>query len=175
MSSSQVSSRNIRALDSFHGSFDGEAEEPSCIIEPASPLSFLCEISEKTIYAKVVHLKINNTSPNVVRSFSLFSQNNLLEFELSEGMILEHEVMDIKIKIRSSALTSYRRRLQEELQPLQEKLLVLIDRKHVNELEVRIDFISLIDDDSDEVVEKVPNRPKCKYCALEKGFSVHCL
>lgn len=183
-SPSQTSSRKSRTFDhSLHeGSFEEEEEELPCMIEPTSPLRFLCEISEKTIYAKVVHLKITNSSPNVVRSFSLFSQNNLLEFEVCEGMILEHEVVDIKIKIRSSALSSYRRHYKEggDLQPLEDKLLVLIDKKHVNELDVCIDFISLEEEEEEnsteeEKVKVSPKRPKCKYCALEKGYALHCL
>lgn len=181
-SPSQASSRKSRTLDhSLHDdSFEEEEKEFPCIIEPTSPLRFLCEISEKTIYAKVVHLKITNSSPNVVRSFSLFSQNNLLEFQMSEGMILEHEMMDIKIKIRSSALSSYQRQYKKEgdLQPLEDKLLVLIDKKYAHELDVCIDFISLEEEEEENSIEQVemsPKRPKCKYCALEKGYSLHCL
>lgn len=98
----------------------------------------------------------------------------MLEFEVTEGMILEHEVVDIKIKIQSNALSSYQKRQHEEFEPLHDKVLVLTDRQYVNELDVQIDFISLEDDDEEEI-EKAPKRPKCKYCALEKGFPLHCL
>lgn len=199
-SSHNTSSHGIRSLSnsSFHysssslphqqrgyssnNSNDSEEQHQSddyCTIEPTSPLHFLCEISPKTIYAKVVHLKITNPSSNSVRSFSLFSSKNLLEFEVNEGMILEHEAVDTKIKIQSSALLSYKRQQLplDEYPSLYDKILVLIDRQHVTELDVNIDFISLEDDEEEEKEQqqKGSDRPKCRYCALEQGYPLHCL
>lgn len=153
-------------------------------IEPSSPLHFLCEISPKTIYAKVVHLKITNRSSNSHKSFSIFSSKNLLESEVNEGTILEHETVDIKIKIQSSALSLYRRQQKplDDYPSIYDKILVLIDHQYVNELDVNIDFISLEDDDDEEEEEeekqqqpKSNGRPKCRYCAVEQGYPIHCL
>ncbi|MBM6387656.1 MAG: hypothetical protein JSY10_27365 [Paenibacillus sp.] len=152
-----------------------------CTVEPTS-LHFLCEMSPKTIYAKVIYLKITNTSPNHVRSFSIYSSKNLLEFETSQGMILEHEVVQVKVKVQSNALLSYRRQQTslDEYPSIYDKALVLIDHQHVTELDVNIDFMSL-DDDDDDVDDNNNNepkecdRPKCPYCALEKGYPLHSL
>ncbi|OAC97840.1 hypothetical protein MUCCIDRAFT_168000 [Mucor lusitanicus CBS 277.49] len=172
-------------------------------IEPASPLQFLCEMSPKTIYAKVIHLRIQNTSSTSVRSFSLFSAKNMLDFEMSEGLILEHEVVEIKIKIQSSALVQYQRQHchDNEYSSLSDKILVLIDHRHVNELDVNIDFMALQDPEQEEeekeeeqketsqaeALEKeqqqhllehnllLSHRPKCRFCALEKGYPLYSL
>jgi hypothetical protein len=166
------SSRQQRQM-SFINNY--EEEQNLCTIEPSYPLQFLCEISPKTIYAKVVHLKITNPSSNTW-SFSLFSSKNMLEFEINEGTILENEVVDIQIKIQSSALLSYRRQQPVgEYPSLHDRILVLIDRQYANELDVQIDFISLEEEEDDKKVEKQSGRPKCRYCALEKGYPLHCL
>ncbi|KAG2209286.1 hypothetical protein INT47_005578 [Mucor saturninus] len=169
------------SLSSFHSSRPTNSDE-ECTIEPAS-LHFLCEMSPKTIYAKVINLKITNPSPNTVRNFSIFSQGNLLEFEVNEGMILEHEVVQVLVKVRSNALLSYRRQQEplDEYPSLHDKVLILIDHQQVNQLEVSIDFMSLEDDDDEEEEEeeeeeeKECGRPKCRYCALEKGYPLHSL
>ena len=147
-------------------------DEPPCLIEPNSPLYFLCEISASTIYAKIVHLKITNSSPHRPRTFSLFSSNHLLEFEVTEGVILEHETVDVKIKTQSNALSPYRK--QQKYDSLMDKVLVLIDGQHATPLDVHIDFTA-IDQHEEENVIETPKRPKCKYCALEKGYPLHCL
>lgn len=92
-------------------------------------------------------------------------------------MILEHEVVEIKIKIQSSALLSYRRQQAplDEYPSLHDKILVLIDHQQVNQLDVNIDFMSLEDDDDDDDEQKECGRPKCRYCALEKGYPLHSL
>ncbi|CEP19884.1 hypothetical protein [Parasitella parasitica] len=173
------------------------APDVSYTIEPSSPLHFLCEISSKTIYAKVVYLRLQNLSLGSVKKFSLFSANNMLDFEMTNGLILEDETVEIKIKIRSGALVNYQRQQQQSdaYPSLSDKILVLIDHQHVNELDVIIDFMSLEDDeDEDEeeeeeeekeqepVENKEPldeqallqaNRPKCRFCALEKGYPLY--
>ncbi|KAI9362755.1 hypothetical protein BD770DRAFT_440702 [Pilaira anomala] len=180
----QCSSRRKTAstLSSFQNSISDRQEEQqeredACIIEPSS-LHFLCEMSAKTIYAKIIHLKITNPSSNNVRSFSIYSSKNLLEFEMDQGMILEHEVVQVKIKVQSNALLSHRRQQAslDEYPSIYDKVLVLIDHQHVTELEVNIDFMSLDDDDdNDDDQPKECDRPKCPYCALEKGYPLHSL
>lgn len=185
----QCASRQKTAstLSSFQNSISDRQEEEQqqqqeredvCIIEPSS-LHFLCEMSAKTIYAKIIHLKITNPSPNNVRSFSIYSSKNLLEFEIDQGMILEHEVVQVKVKVQSNALLSYRRQQAslDEYPSIYDKVLVLIDHQHVTELEVNIDFMSLDDDDNDDDDDqpKECDRPKCPYCALEKGYPLHSL
>ncbi|KAK4510677.1 Factor arrest protein 11 [Mucor velutinosus] len=187
-----------RAPSSSNTSTESSSHAPLSLyaIEPASPLQFLCEISPKTIYAKVIHLKIENTSSTSVRNFSLFSAKNMLDFEMSEGLVLEHEVVEIKIKIQSSALVQYQRQhyLKDDYPPLSDKILVLIDHRHVNELDVQIDFIALEDPDPEEVQQEtdateeldkerqqhvnehnllLSHRPKCRFCALEKGYPLY--
>ncbi|GAA5803068.1 hypothetical protein HPULCUR_008543 [Helicostylum pulchrum] len=168
-------------LSSFSNSAQHQ-EQDICTVEPTS-LHFLCEMSPKTIYAKVIYLKITNTSPDHVRSFSIYSSKNLLEFETSQGMILEHEVVQVKVKVQSSALLSYRRQQAslDEYPSIYDRVLVLIDHQHVTELDANIDFMSL-DDDDDDVDDNSNNnepkecdRPKCPYCALEKGYPLHSL
>lgn len=136
-------------------------------------------MSPKTIYAKVVNLKITNPSSTMVRNFSIFSAGNLLEFEVKEGMILEHEVVEVLIKVQSNALLSYRRQQAplDEYPSLHDKVLILIDHQQIHQIEVSIDFMSLEDDDDDEDEEdeKECSRPKCRYCALEKGYPLHSL
>jgi hypothetical protein len=155
-------------------------------------------MSPKTIYAKVIHLSIENTSSVSVRSFSLFSAKNMLDFEMSEGLILEHEVVEIKVKIQSNALAQYQRQhgSKDDYPPLSDKILVLIDHRHVNELDVKVDFIALQDPDPEEGQEErddaealdkqhrqhliehnllLSSRPKCRFCALEKGYPLYSL
>ncbi|KAG2237452.1 hypothetical protein INT48_009581 [Thamnidium elegans] len=177
--------KTTSTLSSFNNSVREQEQEQEqqdmCTVEPTS-LHFLCEMSPKTIYAKVIYLKITNTSPNHVRSFSIYSSKNLLEFETSQGMILEHEVVQVKVKVQSNALLSYRRQQTslDEYPSIYDKALVLIDHQHVTELDVNIDFMSL-DDDDDDVDDNNNNepkecdRPKCPYCALEKGYPLHSL
>lgn len=179
----QCASRDQRGSEISSSFHNASRLNEECTIEPSS-LHFLCEISPKTIYAKVIHLKITNPSPNTIRNFSIFSSKNLLEFNVNDGMILEHEVVDILIKIQSSALLSYRRQqaLVDEYPSLQDKVLILIDHQQVNQLNVNIDFMSLEDEDEDDanddtnaVQEKECARPKCRYCAIEKGYPLYSL
>lgn len=125
-------------------------------------------MSSAAIYAKVIHLKITNLHPNSTRHFALYSQKSLIEFELQEGVIVD--TVQIKIKVKSSALLSYQRQ-NEELDPLTDKILIIIDGE-VNERAVNIDFISLEDEEEQKCKQE---RPKCRFCALEQGYPLHCL
>lgn len=172
----QCASRDQQKTSDNLSSFEDISRQgDECTVEPTS-LHFLCEMSPKTLYAKVIHLKITNPSPNTVRNFSIFSSRNLLEFEVTEGMILEHEVVQVVIRIQSSALLSYRRQQAplDEYPSLHDKVLLLIDHQQIIQLDVKIDFMSLEDDDEDEE-EKECGRPKCRYCALEKGYPLYSL
>lgn len=113
----------------------------------------------------------------------------MLDFEQSEGLVLEHEVVEVKIKIQSSALAQYQRQhgLKDDYPSLSDKILVLIDHRHVNELDVNIDFIALQEEQTDEAqaIDKeqqqhliehnllLSHRPKCRFCALEKGYPLY--
>lgn len=177
-----ITSHGVR---SFTNSSIHSANTPSYIIEPLSPLHFLCELSSVAIYAKIIHIKITNLDPDIPRDFSLLSRNDLLEFELQEGTL--HDVVEVGVKIKSSVLLPYQRRqLEDEPCPLNDAILVLIDDKEVNWLTVNIDFIKLEEEEEDqkedefeEVVNEeyspIDNRPKCRFCALEKGYPLHCL
>lgn len=121
----------------------------------------------------------------------------MLDFEQSEGLILEHEVVEIKVKIQSSTLAQHQRQhgLKDDYPPLSDKILVLIDHRHVNELDVQIDFIALEDPEEEEeeeadqveaidkeqqqhLIERnllLSHRPKCRFCALEKGYPLYSL
>jgi hypothetical protein len=143
----------------------------------------LCEISSKTIYAKVIHLKITNPIPNTVRTFNLYSTKSLLDFEFSEGMIQAEETVEIKIKIRASVLIPYQRQQFDEYPSLADKILVLIDHSQANELDVFVDFMNLDDEEEEEEASvkndpepsQMTSRPKCRFCALEKGYPLYSL
>jgi hypothetical protein len=109
----------------------------------------------------------------------------MLDFEFAEGMIQAQETIDIKIKIRSSSLIPYQRQQFDGYPSLSDKILVLIDHSQVNELDVLVDFMTLDDDEEEEEEEDeasndlspspMTGRPKCKFCALEKGYPLHSL
>lgn len=96
----------------------------------------------------------------------------MLDFEYAEGIIQAQEKIKIKIKVQSSALIPYQRQQFDEYPSLSDKILVLIDHSQVNELDVYVDFMALDDEEDAIDDEQDPSQdpPKCKFCALEKGY-----
>ncbi|RCH94307.1 hypothetical protein CU098_011203, partial [Rhizopus stolonifer] len=129
-----------------------------CVIEPTR-IHFECEVKQNVVYSNVAQLKLKNTSQKII-TFLLFSSNGLLEFEMNEGALLEEEETEIEVKLKSEIIQ------RSQLDQAFDKLLVLIDQTAPITIGVSIDLIK--DQESN------PQRPKCPFCALEKGFPAHC-
>lgn len=115
------------------------------------------------IYSKVTQLKLRNTSSESIRTFSLFSSNGMLEFEMNEGAVLEEEEIEIKVRIKSESIQ------QLQTEHASDKLLVLIDQTNPTMIDVSIKL------SKDQPNSSPPQRPECPFCALEKGYPLHCL
>ncbi|KAG1454356.1 hypothetical protein G6F46_008706 [Rhizopus delemar] len=133
-----------------------------CIIEPTR-IHFECEVKQNMIYSKVTQLKLRNTSSESIRTFSLFSSNGMLEFEMNEGAVLEEEEIEIKVRIKSESIQ------QLQTEHASDKLLVLIDQANPTMIDVSIKL------SKDQPNSSPPQRPECPFCALEKGYPLHCL
>ncbi|CEI90424.1 hypothetical protein RMCBS344292_04749 [Rhizopus microsporus] len=144
-------------------------EDRLCTVEP-SRMYLECQMKQNVIYSKIAHITLKNMSPDSIRKFSIFSANGMLEFDMTEGVLLEHEGLDVKIRIKPDCIKQ-----QDQQTIVSDKLLVLVDQIYPTTIDVSMHFMK-----SDQ--EYVPNtspssfeKPKCPYCALEKGFPLHCL
>ncbi|CEG77778.1 hypothetical protein RMATCC62417_12471 [Rhizopus microsporus] len=144
-------------------------EERLCTVGP-SRIYLECQMKQNVIYSKIAHITLKNMSSDSIRKFSMFSANSMLEFDMIEGVLLEHEELDVKIRIKPDCIKQ-----QEQQTIVSDKLLVLVDQIYPTTIDVSMHFMK---SDQDYVPNTSPSsfeRPKCPYCALEKGFPLHCL
>ncbi|KAI9252646.1 hypothetical protein BY458DRAFT_354035 [Sporodiniella umbellata] len=130
-----------------------------CIVEPKH-IHFQCEMKQDIFYSDVAQLKLKNMSQKEV-SFSFFSSNGLLDFEMSEGKLMDLEEMAIEIRLKRESV--------QKLQPEQtsDKLLVLIDQSNAVVIDVTVNLV--------KTESNTPQKPKCPYCIIETGFPSHYL
>ncbi|KAI8978511.1 hypothetical protein BDB01DRAFT_907627 [Pilobolus umbonatus] len=120
-----------------------------CWIEPRE-ITFNSELTSK--------ISIINDNTQNRQSFSLFSSSHYIDCERTEGVILEDETIDIKIKLNTHLI----RHSNIDTLFIHDKLLVVINHQSMTEISVRIDFTL-----------EHKKRPECTYCAIEQGYPYH--
>ncbi|PHZ16132.1 uncharacterized protein RHIMIDRAFT_310748 [Rhizopus microsporus ATCC 52813] len=144
-------------------------EDRLCTVEP-SRIYLECQMKQNVIYSKIAHITLKNMSSDSIRKFSLFSANGMLEFDMIEGVLLEHEELDVKIRIKPDCIKQ-----QDQQTIVSDKLLVLVDQIYPTTIDVSMHFMKSDQDYVPNTSSTSFERPKCPYCALEKGFPLHCL
>ncbi|KAI9490423.1 hypothetical protein BDB00DRAFT_875323 [Zychaea mexicana] len=151
--SGTVRLRRIRAVDRSDTDIEEESNQYSlsqrqdtsvaasggCTFEP-DRLVLQCKLLVDNVQLGSSQLRISSNSTHRVKTYSLFSARGKLKFFQRQGVLPAGGHVDVIVRLRRSAVAS-RRRFKDVLDYNFETILILIDGKHAQQVDVDMEII----------------------------------